>query len=105
MECRVPALPRRATSWGGLSRRLKTYGLQSLWKSRGLAVLLHASFMLLSGLRSMRVGAFLLVAGWGASPSAAQPPAIAGTMPEDALPGLQAILRAAWTQSPQATEK
>ena len=53
----------------------------------------------------MRVGAFLLVAGWGASPSTAQPPAVAGTMPEDALPGLQAILRAAWTQSPQAIEK
>jgi outer membrane protein TolC len=88
--------------------RLKTYGLQSFLKSRGLTAQFSSEFMLLSALMSLR-------AGWRASsvlllvlalPSLrAQAPEVAGTMPEDYLPGLKTILVTALKQAPQTIAK
>jgi outer membrane protein TolC len=64
--------------------------------------------MLSSGLRSTRIqrrSVFWLVSLFALVGAHGQPADVAGTLPEDYLPPLKAILEKAWTQSPRTIEK
>jgi len=78
--------------------------LQSLVISRGLRFQLSSSFMFLSGPRLWRSIGWALVIWASVSPHGvhgAEAPLVAGTLPEDYLPELKAILATARQRSPQ----
>ncbi len=94
--------------WRGLPLGLKTYGLQSLPKWRGLTLQFLHEFMLSPVLMLLRRGWRNVLAGLGmivASSLVAQPAEVAGTMPEDFLPQLKGYLATALKQSPTTITK
>lgn len=98
-----------AESWGGVGAGLKTYGLQSHSKYRGLTVQFSLRFMLSLVLMSLRrtqcaplVWALLFALGAGPAMGAED---VAGTLPEDYVPALKPLLALALKQSPQVIAK